>query len=63
MPKYLTVKQVVERLREHRIERSIKTIYRWCDEGRVFKNVRRFNGSVYISEVEIERVIKEDLCV
>lgn len=55
MSKLLTVAEVAPLLR-----RSKKTIYRWIDEGRVFKDVRRVRDGYLIPEEEVFRIISQE---
>ncbi len=54
MPRYMTVREVAELFR-----RSRKTVYRWIDEGRVFKEVVRVNDGILIAEDEVKRAVRE----
>ncbi len=54
MPRYMTVREVAEVFRKSR-----KTIYRWVEEGKVFREVVRVNDGVLIPEREVKRIIEE----
>ena len=54
MPRFMTVREVAEVFRK-----SSKTIYRWVDEGKVFREVVRVNDGVLIPEREVKRIIEE----
>ncbi len=54
MARYMTVGEVAELFR-----RSKKTIYRWIDEGKVFKEVVRVNDGILIPEKEVRRAVEE----
>ncbi len=54
MPRYMTVREVAEVFRK-----SSKTIYRWVEEGKVFREVVRVNDGVLIPEREVKRIIEE----
>ncbi len=54
MPRYMTVREVAEVFRK-----SSKTIYRWVEEGKVFREVVRVNDGILIPEREVKRLIEE----
>lgn len=54
MASYMTVREVAALFR-----RSRKTIYRWIDEGRVFKNVIKVKDGILIPEAEVRRAVEE----
>lgn len=55
MPKLLTVAEVAEICRK-----SKKTIYRWIDEGKVFRDVRKVRDGYLIPEEEVQRVVSQE---
>jgi len=54
MTRYMTVKEVAGLFRK-----SKKTIYRWIDEGRVFKDVVKVKDGLLIPEAEVKRAVEE----
>lgn len=54
MARYMTVKEVAELFRK-----SKKTIYRWIDEGRMFRDVIRVKDGLLIPEAEVRRAVEE----
>jgi predicted site-specific integrase-resolvase len=54
MVRYMTVKEVAAHFR-----RSKKTIYRWIDEGRVFRDVVKVKDGILIPENEVRRAVEE----
>ncbi len=54
MSRYMTVREVAELFR-----RSRKTIYRWIDEGRVFREVVKVKDGILIPEAEVKRAVEE----
>jgi excisionase family DNA binding protein len=50
IPKFFTVKQVAERL-----EISIRTVWRWIQDGELI--VHRFRGSVRVAEADLNAFI------
>ena len=54
MPKLYTVREVAGIFR-----RSSKTIYRWIDEGKIFKEIIYLNGGYLVTATEIERILEE----
>jgi hypothetical protein len=60
MSQFMTVKGVVTRFKEVGIKVSDKTIYRWIDEGKIFRQegIRRIGG-ILILTTEVDRVINE----
>jgi excisionase family DNA binding protein len=55
MGKLLTIAEVAGICRK-----SKKTIYRWIDEGKVFRDVRRVRDGYLIPEEEVERVVSQE---
>jgi excisionase family DNA binding protein len=54
MARYMTVKEVAVFFR-----RSKKTIYRWIDEGKVFRDVVKVKDGILIPEKEVKRAVEE----
>jgi hypothetical protein len=59
--KLLTIKEAVDWFLQRGIQRSSRTLYRWANDGRVFKRVHRIGlGGVLIPEAELERALREE---
>lgn len=54
MSKNYTVKEVAGIFR-----RSVCTIYRWIDEGKIIKKIIKVGDGYLISENEVQRILKE----
>jgi len=53
IPKLLTIKEIAEIFK-----RSPDTIYRWIDEGKIFKEIIKIKGGYLIPETEVQRILR-----